>query len=785
MKLKLEDTAIKNCSWIWHPKSEKNEHSIVEFKKKFNLKKNEKVTFQISADQRFKFYVDGVWLCTGPSRGTIDRWFYEKLTLSLEKGEHEIVIISWWLKPEVTPGAQFTESPGFFLSALGKLGPMISTGKSEWKCREVDKITFNKTRYSVFTGYRESYLFNTNKKPWFIAIATNKVVTPFLPENKAGILRGKILSPSMVPNTFLKPIKAGECRFVEYIKRNEDSENRMVLEENNLIKLSASFQNLLQDKKKVIIPSHTSIRVIIDLKHYICGYPFIEISKGKDSVISLKWAESLYTNEKGYSEFSRKNRFHKKNRSEIYNKKLIGDADFFISNGKKQSHTTLWWRSGKYIELIITTEKQSLIISDLWLMQTGYPLKNESHFNASEKRFKEVVSIGYNTLQNCAHETLMDCPYYEQLPYVGDSRLECLVLYSMMRDSQLAKKTISQFDESRMPNGVVRCSFPNNEKQIIPGFAMWWVSMVYDFALYRDDPRFVASMLPGIRAVLEYCHSNSSEGLFIVPISAWGFTDWVSQWASGVPQTGKDRFSCITNLEYLHALKCAVKLENVFGEKEIAKIYSGRIKKLSKNIINKFWNSNRNCLADDSGHNHFSEHSQCIALICDLGTNLQKNNMIKALKTQELYRTTIYYSFYLIEVLLKHNLYDLFAKRMVHWYDLIDLGCHTTTESPEPTRSDCHAWGSHPIFHFFGSILGIRPSEFGFKEVKIQPCMGTLSKINGSMPHPKGFIKVQLEKELLIVKAEITLPKNLFGFCYWKQIKKRIKPGYQVLYFDI
>ena len=31
----------------------------------------------------------------------------------------------------------------------------------------------------------------------------------------------------------------------------------------------------------------------------------------------------------------------------------------------------------------------------------------------------------------CAHETYMDCPYYEQLQYGGDTRLEILATYSL------------------------------------------------------------------------------------------------------------------------------------------------------------------------------------------------------------------------------------------------------------------------------------------------------------------------------------------------------------------
>ena len=36
----------------------------------------------------------------------------------------------------------------------------------------------------------------------------------------------------------------------------------------------------------------------------------------------------------------------------------------------------------------------------------------------------------------CAHETYMDCPYYEQMMYVGDTRLEVLTTYAISRDDR-------------------------------------------------------------------------------------------------------------------------------------------------------------------------------------------------------------------------------------------------------------------------------------------------------------------------------------------------------------
>lgn len=69
---------------------------------------------------------------------------------------------------------------------------------------------------------------------------------------------------------------------------------------------------------------------------------------------------------------------------------------------------------------------------------------------------------------------------------------------------------------------------------------------------------------------------------------------------------------------------------------------------------------------------------------------------------------------------------DALFARLENWFDLPSQGFKTTPEQPEPTRSDCHAWGAHPLFHFYASILGIRPAAPGFSRVEIAPQLGQL-----------------------------------------------------------
>jgi alpha-L-rhamnosidase len=114
----------------------------------------------------------------------------------------------------------------------------------------------------------------------------------------------------------------------------------------------------------------------------------------------------------------------------------------------------------------------------------------------------------------------MDCPYYEQLMYVGDTRLEALTTYAISPDDRLPRKSILLFGLSRLPDGLTQARYPSRDVQVIPPFALWWVGMVYDYALWRGDQAFISALLPGVRAVLDgfLAHVNAENLLQARPV---------------------------------------------------------------------------------------------------------------------------------------------------------------------------------------------------------------------------------------------------------------------------
>jgi hypothetical protein len=140
----------------------------------------------------------------------------------------------------------------------------------------------------------------------------------------------------------------------------------------------------------------------------------------------------------------------------------------------------------------------------------------------------------------------------------------------------------------------------------------------------------------------------------------------------------------------------------------------------------------------------------------------------------------IYFKFYLVQALRKAGMGDLYLANMQPWENMITQGLTTFAETDQEARSDCHAWSASPSYDLLATVCGIGPSDIGFKTVQIAPNLGRLSEVTGSMPHPAGYIRIQLRRlGKYGVAGEITLPAGLNGSFVWGSKTVPLQPGRQ------
>ena len=780
------------AQWIADARPESHTPRVVVYRRQLSLEVDTHLRIHVSADEQYDLFVDGRCIGRGPERGDRSNWFFDSYDLVFPAGTHTIVARVWWLGAVgPSPLAQHSYRHGFVLAAEDAAPELLNTGVADWQCKPLPGYSWlphgvawgcgAKVRIDG-TAYDWNYLAEGDTDRWHSAVKISPAMHT-ASANPGDVYSGWMLRPALLPAMLHRPVTGIVSRFVAAVSSDatDDAMRAVAVHAADHIQSEGTaWSQLVSSGVPVSIPAHTRRRVLLDVHNYVCAYPQLITTGGAGAHILINWAEGLYLDPVDTGVWPGGS--PKGHRDEIEGKYFRGVGDEFLPDGgSRRVFETLWWEAGRYIEIVVSTAEQPLTIEAFHLLETRFPYQFKSHFDAPVPRLGDVTRLAFRALEMCSHDSHMDCPYYEQLQYVGDTRLQALVAYTTTLDNGLQRKALEMFNASRLPNGLTQSRYPSRNAQVIPPFSLWWVGMVHDYLYWRGQPSLVRRLLPGVRGVLDaYASHLNADGL-LGNVAGWNYVDWVPGWDSGSPPGGKHGACSVIAWQYILALKLASEVEAQVGELELAALQLRRAKTLATNTLAAFWDESRGMLADDLEHKHFSEHGQCLALLSGLVPPTHAPQIAAGLLgAPDLARATIYFSHYLFEAYYLLSRTDRMLESLSLWQNLADLGLHTTIETPEPTRSDCHGWGAHPLYHFHASVLGIRPDSVGFGTVRIAPGLGTLSWARGTTVHPKGLIVTDFSRRADgRLDACISLPKGLTGVFDDGEISYDLVPGTQ------
>jgi len=751
---------LERAAWVWHPDAAVDEIAVLRFSCTVQPDEPTATRLHVSADQRYELFIDGRRIGMGPDRAELNHWAFASYDVQLDAGPHTVEARVWWLG-DFKPVAQVTCRGGFILAAEA-LESQLNTGDGPWRVRRETGWAFTTSSVEGYhvIGPTETFDADADAEPVVDATVVRRARLAAPGERHTGIIDGPYhLHPSPLPDMMFQSRHVGRVRAV--IEGDPAGPVPAAACDSPAI---ARWQPLIDGEGSVDIPADADVSVIVDLQDYYCGFTEIHATGGAGATVEIEWAESLYN-----LDGDGKRSPHKGNRGDVAGKRWYGFGHRMITGVGTSRYRSLWWTSGRFHRIRVTTADQPITLQRAGLIETRYPYDDESHWRCDHADHDALLPIAVRGIQMCSHETYLDCPYYEQMMYVGDTRVQMLVARIMSADDRLTKRGIELFDWSRWKTGYIAERCPSQPYQLSLTFSTIWVYMIRDHMMWRGDRRWVAQRLTGIRNLIDnVLPLRNADGL-LENLPGWSFVDWVPEWPAGIAPDGLTGVSSIINLQFVYALRGAEAIERCCGEAALADRYGNLADRIGRAVVERFWHGPSNRLADDLAHEHFSEHAQALAILCDVLDETQTTAALNALEQHDdLARTTVYYSFYLLDAFAKLGRGDLIENRLACWQTLRELDMKTPVEKPEPSRSDCHAWGSHPMYHLHASLAGIRPDSPGFESVIIRPSPGSLREIDSDIPHPRGRIKTQLcFDEQGGCEAAVHLPDGVAGRLVW------------------
>jgi alpha-L-rhamnosidase len=755
--------SVWNGRWISVPGAPATGYTVCRFRRVFDLAaRPERFVVHASGDNRYQLFVNGRRVAWGPARGDLFHWRYETVDVApyLEAGKNVLAAVVWNFG-DFAPEAQITLQTAFLLEGDTEAERVAATGPS-WKCSRDE--SYSPLRESTVRGYFvvgpgdrvaaashpwgwETRDFDDSR--WADAVA----IAPAAGREARDVHSRWMLVPRPIPAMEEKPERLQRLRRAEGIP------------------LPAGFPAL---REPVVIPARTHATLLLDQTYLTTAYPELTVSGGKDAVVRVGYAEALFQPAAAGA-----GAMDKGNRDEIEGKRFLGYYDEFVPDGGAgRTFRPLWWRTYRYLELDIQTREAPLTVDDLRATYVGYPFERRARFDGGSPEIDRILDTGWRTARLCAHETYMDCPYYEQLQYVGDTRVQCLVSLFTSGDARLMRNAIAQINDSRQGGDCPMSRYPTRLEQYIPGFSLWWIGMVRDYWWYVDDPMFVRAMLPGVRAVLSFFEKYQKANGSLGALPWWRYFDWVPQWPNGDAPQEPDGGSALFDLLLLHGYRWAAEMEGALGLHALADVYRGRERQLRETVQALYWDAGKRLYADTPRKQQFSQHANTLAVLADVITGEPARDlMLRILSAPGLAQTQLFYRYYVHVALAKVGEGDRYLDQLGDWRDMLALGLTTFAETVDrpgsPSRSDCHAWSASPNIEILRTVLGVDSAAPAFGRVLVRPHLGNLKAVSGSVPHPRGTIDVRIDPQ----SAAVTLPAGVAGELVWRGTRHELAPG--------
>ncbi|KAJ5377258.1 uncharacterized protein N7496_004667 [Penicillium cataractarum] len=716
-------SATFDRTWIWHPAFPENQPDtaglLVHFRRQFTLgiESPKSLKIHISADTRYKLYVNQQLVSFGPVKGDQSMWFYDEVDIGpfLRTGENHVAVHVLRIFYATQFAPSFPRLPSGGLRVLvpvdeGEYSELLRTSE-QWESA-IDPFASLRVDEpeDVFLHTYESHQRQHAESPldW-------KPAKRCAARDVARCAPGRTPEQGRGADVCLAP---GSCHQFE-----------------------------------LEVAAHTTAFLRVR---------FLRPTSGGSS-IRLTYAESYEDEPDLYVGVRRK--AHRRDMT----KQLIGPHDsyqlqgptkgigpgYFADEEVTEVFAPFHYRTFRFIKIDIAVEGAELVFQGIDVDSCHYPLDVQAQITAGpgNATVDSLWTTSLRTLVNCMHDCYEDCPFYEQLQYAMDTRSSALFTYCVSGDDRLARQAIIQLYNSFQPRlGLTASRAPSHRQQFIPHFSLYWIRLLSDHLEYFDDHVFLSRFLAVVDAILTSFAARIDPHLGLVKWDIrpgiWNYVDWTTQWKPyGCPPVcERTGFSTFTNEIYAYALSAAATLAGALQRPAVADEYRERARHIAVAVRKHcfdgefFTDSLVSAQADDMLTPR-SQHSQVWAVLGGVvrGAEAQEllRKSIRQTKAGSFVQESVAMSFYTLRALslAGGSLYDdHFHAFWEPWRSQLAMGVTTWVEDGDAQRSDCHAWGSAPLYEFTAEVAGVRPAAAGWKAIQVRPRINLYTELDARLP---------------------------------------------------
>lgn len=764
----------KDAQWIGIPAQEYIDRKIYQgdandrfayFRLTFDLNQKGSLKICLSANSRYRFWINGQPVLSGPCRG--DRWhhYYDEMDVSayLKQGRNVFAVqvllgdfnaISTFgddrmplISIASLPAGHRLAIEGCILDQNGAVLEDITSGKADWRvCLDNTYALVCEHPVNDNMGAITEHIdFRRTCGSWKKEEAGDSGELPEMEEWKKAVsleavndpLTGQVGFISVLP-LFQRPIP-------------------LLKEQDREIPFAYAFEPEYQDLCEVIAAPHSVKEFTLNCRDLLNAFMRYTFDGGRDAKVTFTYFERFVD-----AGEEKKTNFDSTVVRDDAVKGVIpaGQRDTIILDGEHLCYEPFWFRTMRFLKIRIETADEEVRMSPVHALVTGYPLETDTEVHSSVSWVETLYDMCVRTLRGCMMDAYMDCPFYEQMQYPMDTRLQSLFTYVCSSDTRLARKALEDFHSSLTPYGYVQGRAPSGYQQIISTFSVYYVQMILEYYRQTGDVSVLKAYRADVDRILETFAQKEGRSGLAENLDYWEFVDWQSDWGElfGRPRASLSGPSAVINLMYAQALEAGAQINENSGRPGMAQEYRKRKEHILSIVKELCWDPGKGLLKEGPDLEQYCQYTQARAVLLDLFRGEEaKEIMRKTFLDKDVLPCNFSTSFELFRAVEKAECYKLGYEKLQEWIQLIDEHCLTCPETPHASRSECHGWSALPMYEIIRAMAGIRGEE---GVITIRPHLEELPDLSGKAAVPGGVLSFRYEKTAEGLRCELIVPEH-------------------------
>ena len=387
------------------------------------------------------------------------------------------------------------------------------------------------------------------------------------------------------------------------------------------------------------------------------------------------------------------------------------------------------------------------------------PLTYHGSFECSDPQLNEIYRMGLYTLHLNTREFFLDGIKRDYWVWSGDAYQSFLMNYYSFFDLNVTRRTLIAL-RGKDPLAM--------HMNTILDYSLYWFISLYDYFLYTGDAEFIRQYYDRAVTLMDFClKQRNGEGFLEGRPQDWVFVDWAD-----FPKTGALSTIQILLARSLEAMGTFAALS---GDEQAAAYYDRLSSEIKDRTIKLFWDEGQGGLrhhrVDGVTMPLLTKHASMFAMTYGYLTPEQRESVVNHvfLNPEIPQIRTPYMRFHEMAVLCEGGQHNRVRQDILsYWGGMIRLGATTFWEEYNPELPDdahysmygvpfgkslCHAWGASPVYLMGKYFLGVTPAEPGYEAYRVEPKLGGLAYMKGTIPTGKGLVHVEVDQTQIRVES--------------------------------